>query len=85
MNNYETLGYVVKDRVATISLNRPDDANGMNLALTTELALVAKECSENAEIKAVILTGTGKFFCAGGDVRAMYAVSYTHLTLPTKA
>lgn len=72
MDNYQTLDYVVADSIATISLNRPNDANGMNLELTTELAQVAKICSEDAHIKAVIVTGHGKFFCAGGDVKAMY-------------
>ena len=72
MNKYETLNYKVTDRIATITLNRPNEANGMNLDLTTELAHAAKTCSEDAQVKAVILTGSGKFFCAGGDVKAMY-------------
>ena len=72
MTHYKTLNYVVADRIAIITLNRPNDANGMNLALTTELAQVAKTCSEDGDVKAVILTGSGKFFCAGGDVKAMH-------------
>ena len=73
MNNFKTLTYVVADRVATISFSRPSDANGMNLALTTELAIAAQACSEDENVKVVVLTGDGKFFSAGGDVKAMYA------------
>ncbi len=71
MTNFKTLLFDVEDRVATIILNRPDAANGMNLALTTELAMAAALCDNDANLKAVILTGAGRFFCVGGDINAM--------------
>ena len=48
-------------------LNRPDAANGMNDTMTRELADAAARC-DTAETKVVILTGAGRFFCAGGDL-----------------
>jgi 2-(1,2-epoxy-1,2-dihydrophenyl)acetyl-CoA isomerase len=71
MANFKTLLFNIDKRVATITLNRPNAANGMNLALTTELAMAASLCDKNADLKAVILTGSGRFFCAGGDINAM--------------
>lgn len=71
MTNFKTILFDINERVATITLNRPDAANGMNLALTTELAKAASLCDNNADLKAVILTGAGRFFCAGGDINAM--------------
>ena len=71
MSNFKTILFEINDRVATITLNRPDAANGMSLALTTELAKAASLCDNNADLKAVILTGAGRFFCAGGDINAM--------------
>ncbi|WP_413031965.1 enoyl-CoA hydratase/isomerase family protein [Mycolicibacterium litorale] len=55
--------------VARIVLNRPDAANGMNDTMTAELADVAARCDTPAT-KAVVLTGSGRFFCAGGDLKA---------------
>ena len=53
-----------------IVLNRPDAANGMNEALTRELADAAARC-DVAGTKVVTLTGAGRFFSAGGDLKAM--------------
>ncbi len=71
MTDYQTIAFVKQDRVATITLNRPNAANGMSLQLTTELARAAHDCANDTELKAVILTGTGRFFCAGGDINEM--------------
>lgn len=69
--SYNCLNFDLQNRIATITLDRPDDANGLNTELAEELAAAAQYCSVNAEIKAVILTGQGRFFCAGGDVKSM--------------
>ena len=71
MSEYQTITLVKQNRVATITLNRPDAANGMSLQLTTELARAATECANDSELKAVVLTGAGRFFCAGGDINEM--------------
>lgn len=70
---YETLLYDVADGVATITFNRPDAANAMSPLCARELNEVSIEVEGNSEIRAVILTGAGKMFCAGGDLGAFVA------------
>lgn len=63
--------YEVADAVATITLNRPDDLNTMGGALVP-MALEAMELAAADDgVLAVILTGAGRAFCAGGDLRGM--------------
>jgi 2-(1,2-epoxy-1,2-dihydrophenyl)acetyl-CoA isomerase len=78
----ETLGTIlfeIRDHVAYITLNRPEAANAMNLELARELEEVALECEESSQVRAVLLTGAGKMFCGGGDVKAFAAQETTHL------
>ena len=72
MSQYQTLSFEQSGPIARIVLNRPDAANGMNDVMTRELADVAR-CCDTADTKAVVLTGVGRFFCAGGDLKAMTA------------
>ena len=72
MTDYETLNFGQAGAVARIELNRPEAANGMNDVMTRELAAVARRC-DGPGVKAVVLTGAGRFFCAGGDLKAMSA------------
>lgn len=70
---YQTLTFDVADSVATITLNRPDQANGLNLEMSKELSATAIRCDEDPDIRAVVITGSGRFFCAGGDLKAFAA------------
>lgn len=70
MANFSTLIYSESNNVATITLNRPDAANGFNLTMTDELLAAAKQVAENPNIRAVVLTATGKMFSAGGDLKS---------------
>jgi 2-(1,2-epoxy-1,2-dihydrophenyl)acetyl-CoA isomerase len=56
------------DGVAHIRLNRPDAANGLNNELLRRLHEVLMQCHGDKRVRAVLLTGAGKNFCAGGDV-----------------
>ena len=69
---YQSIRLEQSGPVARITLDRPDAANGMNDTMTRELADAAARCDTPA-IKAVVLTGAGRFFCAGGDLKAMAA------------
>jgi 2-(1,2-epoxy-1,2-dihydrophenyl)acetyl-CoA isomerase len=73
MHHYETLTFEEKDNVALITLNRPDAANGINFLMSEELVKAAEYCRDEATIRAVLLSASGKFFCAGGDLREMAA------------
>jgi 2-(1,2-epoxy-1,2-dihydrophenyl)acetyl-CoA isomerase len=66
---YETLIFDVADNVAHITINRPDAANSLNVALAHDLMMAAIRCDEDGDIRAVILTGAGKMFCVGGDLK----------------
>ncbi|TGD90817.1 enoyl-CoA hydratase/isomerase family protein [Mycolicibacterium sp. CH28] len=72
MSDYQTLSFEQTGPTARVVLNRPDAANGMNDVMTRELADVAARC-DAPQTKAVVLTGAGRFFCAGGDLKAMAA------------
>ena len=67
--SYESLTLDRRDGVATITLNRPDALNALNLTLGRELFHVALEVDDDAGVRSVIVTGAGKAFCAGGDVK----------------
>lgn len=71
MTDFQALQFSVQDRIATITFNRPEAANGLNLQMASEFAHAALLCDADAELKAIIVTGNGRFFCAGGDVKAM--------------
>lgn len=62
----------VEARVATITLNRPEVFNAFNLPVAEDLARAVQVCADDAGVRAVILTGSGRGFCAGGDMKAAW-------------
>ena len=69
--NFDTLELTIENGLAHITLNRPDDANSLNLALAQDYLAAAIECDTNPEVRAVLLSANGKMFCAGGDLNYM--------------
>lgn len=59
----------IRDDIAHITLNRPAAMNALNLEMARELLDVAMRCDETTGVRAVVLVGAGKMFCAGGDVK----------------
>lgn len=59
----------MRDDVAHIVLNRPDAMNALNLEMAQELLDATMQCDETTGVRAVVISGAGKVFCAGGDVR----------------
>ncbi|HVQ75198.1 MAG TPA: enoyl-CoA hydratase-related protein [Candidatus Binatia bacterium] len=66
---YQTVLYEVTDAVATITLNRPEAYNALNLALAREVFQAVLEADEDPGVRCIVVTGAGKAFCAGGDVK----------------
>src|ERR1700758_521323 len=64
---------VVRDRVAIITLNRPEVRNAMSDNLTPALRAMIRTCGENPDVGALLITGAGTAFCSGGDVKGMGA------------
>lgn len=79
--DYQTLNFDVDSGVATITLNRPEALNAMSPAMAKELHEVVLQIDANNSVRAVILTGTGKAFCAGGDLGAFVAAGEQARTL----
>ncbi len=69
----ETVLYSLESTVATIQMNRPDALNALSLQLGTDLASAVRRAIAD-EARAVILTGSGRAFCSGGDLREMKAM-----------
>jgi 2-(1,2-epoxy-1,2-dihydrophenyl)acetyl-CoA isomerase len=65
----EPVLYTVDGPVASITLNRPEARNSLNVAAKTALLAAARRAAEDEQVRAVILTGQGRAFCAGQDLR----------------
>lgn len=68
--DYKTISFELREGVANLTLNRPDAANSINLELSQELYDALLRCDEDSGVRAVLLSGSGKMFCAGGDLKA---------------
>lgn len=68
--NYENLILDKKGPVATLTLNRPESYNAFNITLGKEFLDAVLHCSEDPDVRVVVITGAGKAFCAGGDVKS---------------
>ena len=66
---YETITLDVAEGIATITLNRPEAYNALSLTLGRELFGAVLEVDEDPAVRCVVLTGAGKAFCGGGDVK----------------
>jgi 2-(1,2-epoxy-1,2-dihydrophenyl)acetyl-CoA isomerase len=73
--NYETLQLIIKENIASIVLNRPDRLNSFDIQLGKELYEVLQDVASNPEVSIVVIKGTGKGFCGGGDVKEMHAAT----------
>lgn len=69
--NYELIKFEIADAVATITFNRPDKRNAMSDDMRTEFIDALERVAADKAIKALVLTGEGKAFCAGGDISGM--------------
>lgn len=65
---FKQILYAKENRVATITLNRPEKLNAYSEVMVHELLAALADARDEDEIRAVILTGTGRGFCAGGDI-----------------
>ena len=70
-SRYETIAVEVRESVALVVLSRPDVHNAFNATLIAELTHVLRNLDRDASVRAVILLGEGKSFCAGADLKWM--------------
>ncbi len=69
----KTLIYEVKDHVARVTFNRPDSANALDLQMALDLMHASIQASEDPTVRAVLITGAGKMFSGGGDLKTFAA------------
>ena len=72
--SYKFISLALEEQLAVITLNRPDDMNALHMEMSEELLDAAFRCDTDKHIRGVVITGAGKMFCAGGDLKTFLAV-----------
>ena len=72
---FETLLYETHNRVATITLNRPDRLNAWTPVMGSEMREAMVRAAGDQHIRAIVLTGAGRGFCAGADMASLSEIS----------
>ena len=70
--SYETITFEVEKGVGVLTMNRPDNLNAMNQKMVDEMMDVQKRVETDASVNALVLTGSGRSFCAGYDLKEAY-------------
>ena len=81
--SYETIRYAVADTIATITLNRPEKMNTFTARMMHEMIDAFDRVDADDAVRAVIVTGEGRAFCAGADLSAG-AKTFDYADLPDK-
>src|SRR5436853_233314 len=68
MTNPKSFLYEQKDRIATITLNRPERLNAITFEVYHELTDFLAKLRDEKDLRVVVITGAGRAFCSGGDV-----------------
>ncbi|MGH1422300.1 MAG: enoyl-CoA hydratase-related protein [Hyphomonas sp.] len=79
MTVYNTLTYERHGRVAIITLNRPDSLNALNAEVMSEVASLFSEIDRNTQVAVSVLTGAGRAFAAGADIKEMQPQSFSDM------
>lgn len=81
--DYEFIKYETKDGAATITMNRPERLNALNVPIGEEILDALDRCEHDDEVRVVVLTGAGRAFCAGDDLKRDRSAERTYL-VPSK-
>ncbi len=79
MSQYETLTYDVSGRVAIVTLNRPDNLNALNMAVMSDVVDAFEKIDRDPAIAVSVLTGAGRAFAAGADIKEMQPQSFSDM------
>jgi methylglutaconyl-CoA hydratase len=74
--DFQAIDITMYERVATVTLNRPDIRNAFNSATIAELALAFDELGRDDDVRAIVLAANGAAFCAGGDLNWMKEMAH---------
>jgi enoyl-CoA hydratase/carnithine racemase len=75
MSDYECMQLEVANHIATVTLNRPEVMNALNWTAYDELESIFLDLQKNSDVRCVILTGAGRAFCSGDDVKEILSKS----------
>lgn len=73
--NFREILYSVQDRVATITLNRPEKLNAWTQVMEVEFEASVRQAAADDKVRAILVTGAGRAFCAGADMSMLKALS----------
>lgn len=73
--DFKNIIYEKKNGIVKVTLNRPEAMNALNLEIREELAQAVQMVANDSEAKVLVLTGAGRAFCAGGDVKTMVGLT----------
>jgi len=79
MAEYSTMLFSVRDKVAHLTFNRPESANSLNGTVSGEMMDAVVRCEDDPDIRALVISGTGRFFCAGADLKGFYSAGNSQL------
>jgi enoyl-CoA hydratase len=79
MSTYDTITFEHNDRTALVTINRPDSLNALNQEVMSEVAHVFGEIDRNKDIAVSVLTGEGRAFAAGADIKEMQPQSFSDM------
>ena len=79
MTSYNTITFEHSNRIALVTLNRPDSLNALNAEVMAEVAHVFGEIDRNKDIAVSVLTGEGRAFAAGADIKEMQPQSFSDM------
>ena len=71
LKTFETLTYEIRGRTGILTFTRPEVRHSLDIPMRTELAALMPEIRANRDLRALVLTGSGGAFCAGGDLKAL--------------
>jgi 2-(1,2-epoxy-1,2-dihydrophenyl)acetyl-CoA isomerase len=69
--DYKTIRFSVEPGIATISMNRPENLNAIDLDMLDEILRAVLGCTNNRDVRVIILRGEGRAFSSGGDIKVM--------------
>ncbi len=78
----KTVLYSAENSIATVTMNRPEVLNALDAQLGADLGAALRSASADAAVRVVLLTGAGRAFCSGGDIKSMAAGLATASTTP---
>ncbi|HOV79071.1 MAG TPA: enoyl-CoA hydratase-related protein [Bacillota bacterium] len=82
--SFKDIIFTKEGPIATILLNRPGSFNALNLGIAEDMAKALEICEKDREIRVVVLTGNGKSFCSGGDIKSFEEYAGTEPDKPIR-